>query len=698
MKTKKFFMSLFMAVVAMGGFSACSDDEPNNNQGQNGQNGADGEGVYMSLTVKMPSADGSRSTTVTPGQSNDGTEVGTKEENNVSNVLIVLAKSDDNSFIVAGEVMKDGLTAIPTANSYKTVVKMQKTNLNNYYAKQGFSRYVNIFVFCNPTQELKDAIDACDLGNTDWYNTVCNVKQKGNGSEATDVTAVNNGIWSDNNFLMSNVTIDTRALPATINDWDAYKTINTAFDFSGVNQAGQDTEVDNSTTAGRGPVKVLRAVARFDFKDGSNQAADWTEGMKANTYNVVRDKDGYTLVQVELNRMSLANMSNKFYYLPRVSDNGTPSGTNFALCGAETEENYLVGPYWSEFATGVSNNFDTYFNFAFFNSTGTDYNRNNWYTSRIVDVLGGKGDLYEGPDHNGNAHTPGTYKVWRYATPNLIPGGTENQKNGITTAVIFEGRMIATEACNGTADHPVDEYVQMMYDYMNGKNGKSLTGNPSLDPILYSFSGSLYFTWNNVVAAAIAASVTFDDKATDEEGKPLGYTVITNVNRSEPLYVAVFGNGGMGTFTYDGETFVDPDDATLKPSETSANALWNKWQANKTSENELAMRNAIVGQGFGIYQSSTVGGVAGYYCFYFYWNRHNDNLQNGVMGPMEFAVVRNNVYKLAVTGIKQLGHPRLPGNDPDSPTPGTPDESDDVYLTVTCDVVPWVVRLNNIEF
>ena len=37
------------------------------------------------------------------------------------------------------------------------------------------------------------------------------------------------------------------------------------------------------------------------------------------------------------------------------------------------------------------------------------------------------------------------------------------------------------------------------------------------------------------------------------------------------------------------------------------------------------------------------------------------------MAPMEFAVVRNNVYKLAVTNISRLGHPRISDNDPDNP-------------------------------
>lgn len=68
------------------------------------------------------------------------------------------------------------------------------------------------------------------------------------------------------------------------------------------------------------------------------------------------------------------------------------------------------------------------------------------------------------------------------------------------------------------------------------------------------------------------------------------------------------------------------------------------------------------------------------------------------MGPMEFAVVRNNVYKLSVNSIKKLGHPRISDNDPDKPTPETPDESNDIYFSVTCKVKDWGVRINGIEF
>lgn len=94
-----------------------------------------------------------------------------------------------------------------------------------------------------------------------------------------------------------------------------------------------------------------------------------------------------------------------------------------------------------------------------------------------------------------------------------------------------------------------------------------------------------------------------------------------------------------------------------------------------------------------------------YYTYYYYWNRHNDNGHNDTMGIMEFAVVRNNVYKLCVDKISKLGHPTPsdptdpnPDPDPDPVNPTDPDEELNYYFNVTVKVLPWVVRVNHIEF
>jgi hypothetical protein len=89
-----------------------------------------------------------------------------------------------------------------------------------------------------------------------------------------------------------------------------------------------------------------------------------------------------------------------------------------------------------------------------------------------------------------------------------------------------------------------------------------------------------------------------------------------------------------------------------------------------------------------------------YYTYYYYWNRHNDNGKNQDMGKMEFAVVRNNVYKICVDEIAKYGHPKPGGDDPDpDPSdPGDPNEQGEYYFKVTAKVLPWVVRVNHVEF
>ncbi len=99
--------------------------------------------------------------------------------------------------------------------------------------------------------------------------------------------------------------------------------------------------------------------------------------------------------------------------------------------------------------------------------------------------------------------------------------------------------------------------------------------------------------------------------------------------------------------------------------------------------------------GFTAYKADSEGN---YFTYYYYWNRHNDNSDNTNMGIMEFAVVRNNVYKLCVDYINKLGHPTPGDPDPDPVLPSDPDESGEYYFGVTVKVLPWVVRVNHIGF
>ena len=81
-----------------------------------------------------------------------------------------------------------------------------------------------------------------------------------------------------------------------------------------------------------------------------------------------------------------------------------------------------------------------------------------------------------------------------------------------------------------------------------------------------------------------------------------------------------------------------------------------------------------------------------YNVYYNYYNKHNDNGDPKTSGPMEYAVVRNNVYKLKVSSISKYGSPEWekPGEEII--------EKDEIFFKVTVKILPWTVRVNNIEF
>lgn len=77
-----------------------------------------------------------------------------------------------------------------------------------------------------------------------------------------------------------------------------------------------------------------------------------------------------------------------------------------------------------------------------------------------------------------------------------------------------------------------------------------------------------------------------------------------------------------------------------------------------------------------------------YFCYYIYYNQHVDDNDASATGKMEYATVRNNIYKLAVNKVTKLGTSEI-----------TEVGDWDIYFQVEVELRNWVVRVNsNIEF
>lgn len=672
---KRNLFQLFAAAVVIG-FAGCSQDDlgVTNPGGEVNPNDA----VYMNVTVQLPTGNGTRSVTGENGGSDSGEEVGKDYENNVNSVLLVLAKKSDNSFIAAGEVVDN-----KTEGGINTSVqKISKSTLASYYKKDDCETSVNVFVFCNPTNTLRSAVLATEMGNKSWYDLICSISETAGGS--ADNAAIWGGAEHQNGFLMSSASIKTATIPATIEGWNTFNKKENPFHLTANNPTAPSTsgnginngKDDDSHSAD--PIAVERSVARFDFKDGSTGN---------NTYEVLKDGDA-TIVNITLTKMALVNMSKNFYFLRRVSDNGLNetggegNSNHLLLCGLEKNTNYVVDTDAS-YKKGTSidaGTYGQYFNFCLGNIpeggnwTINQAARDQWYTSDITTVLNGTGDNKDDWNAGGS---DGEYKIWRYVTENTIPVNG-NQKKGITTGVVFKGKMVA----NASASSDLQTKHKSLFDALNNTNELNTS-----DPILYAIGNQLFVTWKEVRDYLIK-------------------------NEGNPLYEKVFGNPSEGVKPKAG-TGTDYTGAVYSDDESSADYLWHQWfnngatgwgagTPNRDEDKLKAFKAAAVAAGFTIYQrsSETTGETTqyGYYCYYFYWNRHNDNGNTTVMGPMEFGVVRNNVYKLSVNSISKLGHPRLSENDPDPEDPDDPDEDGDIYFDVSCQVKKWVVRINGIDF
>lgn len=183
---------------------------------------------------------------------------------------------------------------------------------------------------------------------------------------------------------------------------------------------------------------------------------------------------------------------------------------------------------------------------------------------------------------------------------------------------------------------------------------------------------------------------TFLGTAAPDPAKATGYVfeaeIIPAEITDETLKTAVnFTSGTDVMYNYKGQLFLNSKHIAAEVKNIPVSELANAYNSAFNTDGSPKSDQALADAGFVAYKPASDGK---YYCYYFAYNRHNNDGKPYEYGPMEFAVVRNNVYKLAITNIKQFG----------TLVPPTEVEDWNVYFTLDIAVLDWTVRINNMEF
>lgn len=619
---------------------------------------------------------------------------------------------------------------------------------------KGNPHKVRLFAYCNFTNDILNAFDGmkANSGDTKWIHNKGIVEEK--ASLAGEVPQSTNSIWSPRSFLMTNASIYTAEFPGTVDEWTDYADDKYPLDLTTNSSAAGATKPI--------PVERVAARFDFRDASHDNLDENQKKFYPDNSYPIritIGDasgdetSNGRDLFAVEFTRMILVNMAKEYYYLRRVgTDQGSEEDGTFDLLGVETASNWVIDPLWSEERGHITPAVaDQYFNFTLFDKeyeTNGEYNnvggKYGWYISTIEDVLDQNNRNDKWTNSEGNPPVANGYKVWRYVTENTLPG-IENQQVQQSTGIIFKARIRPGMELKDSEF--VSDSVKSAFDKIYGlekgyepllddekkdwrKNYTQSHTDPTDYPGFYMFNNMLYAYPEDIVAKAkvdgIGGTLYYpvqqilkhwylyeylkgEEDITPSEKKVFKYMenqptqaaakeTLSSVNGADSvnivtLTIEIADEILNGTTVSDGtKDYSQGYQIDFKADEDKCP---DELDGFKNSQFMLLcpQQNITV-----FIPTDDDGAGLGYYCYYFYWNRHNDNGLSGKMGPMEFATVRNNVYKIAVTKVSAFGHPRHTDRDPDPVKPNDPDEDPTRSIQVEVKVLPWVVRVNNIEF
>lgn len=370
-----------------------------------------------------------------------------------------------------------------------------------------------------------------------------------------------------------------------------------------------------STAPAKATVNVERMAARLDYK--------------AKTSYTCTDP-AYPDATVEITGAALVNnLTAGSYLLKRVADdvNGVPTYLGNETPDAGVQTNYVLDP-WTAGKTSANNSF----------TIGGEANKT------AKDLYGEWfGNISQDPNHWAAYVQPGTEVTVGTET------GTETwQRIGYTlentTAAEEAGKRYSTGVVFKAKFHPAKVTSYTNSKYTDGATffayGKTLYA--SMEDMMIGFYGHKF----NNGFSGIQNCKTWDDVKSFIES-------------------TLLGNDPSGYRDYLLKQVDDHQGESLTQTELTS-LEWSNYMLNECGyskdengkvvldQNSKVTRIALQPYGTRTYEDAT--------CYYTWWVRHSNDNDDTKKGIMEYAIVRNNIYKLTVNSIYSLGGP-VPGDD-----------------------------------
>lgn len=674
MNLKSTLWTLAFAVAAV----SCSD-ELEEGGGTGTGNEENGEGVYVTVNVGMASGP-----TTKAGETGNGDLEDSEMESAVNDINIYLIPKATQS------------TAMST-NDLSMVNENDNTEISS-----GYSEDLEPATGAIDHHDAKATVEISVPDLNEWYHVVA-VVNAGKALKFTKLAELrdylqttlwkgdNNKYGVANDFVMST----HQMYQENAGGSDLF-----------VSQANSDPSNPAETT-----VYVERLAARIDMQLADGLVSEDGSYLNGQTSGAKVKLAGYQVIN---------QLVGGTYMLKRVS--GDVTTVTGALADAATtttpyldDEHYTNGSYnyvldpWtankkSTTAGDVTTFPETIKNAYAYYSKGTDAFtqtaannsddldlKDGLYKNHFEESLNGEIKFTEF-DENIKTSTSGEFTPLLYTGENTMDVG--QQKNGFTTGVIFKASYAPAEVSK--------------YDETSGsvKDNETYTAGNSFFIANYEQGGTTGTLANDLrTIAALGLPDGADAGIVKYMFNETSGTWPTGKSKSDFEKIVNGMSGGALVIAYqdyllDKLETVDGIKVTFEGIQ--ADLTWSKFVsasndskkipsdsdlkgANAVTESENLMKNYNIAY----YAGDGEFGVTNYLK---YWIKHEPRDENEDMGVMEYAIVRNNVYQLQVSGIKNLGDPLpfTPGvDDPDNPNKET-----DIFIMVNLYVRNWVKRSN----